>query len=141
MPAAYRIDRERALVISCGWGLVSDQDLLGHARALARDPHFRPEMRQLYDFREVVAHDLGGATVLELANLSPFGPGARRALIVGGEVAFGMAEMFKILRDNARDAIEVFRELPPALEWLGLAADAAAVTATLASIRSEYEQH
>ena len=48
--------------------------------------------------------------------------------------------MFKILRDNARDTIELFRELPAALEWLGLAADAAVVAATLASIRSEFER-
>jgi len=136
MPADYRIDRAHALVISCGWGIISDQDLLGHARALARDPAFKPSMRQLYDFRDVVDQDIGGATVLELANLSPFGSGARRAIIVRGDAAFGMARMFQILRDRALDEIQVFRELEPALHWLELADAAADVTATLAAVRS-----
>ncbi len=137
MPAHYRIDRPRALVISCGWGIITDQDLLGHARSLARDPQFRPTMKQLYDFRDVVDQDIGGATVLELANLSPFGSGARRAIIVRGDAAFGMARMFQILRDRAQDEIQVFRELEASLNWLELADAAADVTATLAAIRSD----
>ena len=136
MPADYRIDRPRGLVISCGWGIVSDQDLLGHARALARDPAFKPSMNQVYDFRDVVDQDIGGATVLELANLSPFGPGARRAIIVRGDAAFGMARMFQILRDRARDEIQVYRELEAALAWLELADAVVDVTATLAAIRA-----
>jgi hypothetical protein len=135
MPSDYRIDRPRSLVISRSWGMVTDQDLLGHARALGRDPHFRSDMRQLYDFREVTIPNVGSATVLELANLSPFGVGARRACIVGSEVAFGMARMFQMLRDTARDEIQVFREAEPALEWLGLTEDAADVLAELAAIR------
>ena len=139
MPADYRIARALGLVISRGWGVVTDDDLLGHARALGRDPHFRPDLRQLYDFRDAAAQDFGGATVLELANLSPFGAGARRAIVVGGDIAFGMAQMFKLLRDNLRDDIRVFRDVGEALAWLDLAEHAAEVLATLATIREAHD--
>jgi len=134
MPAAYVIDRTRGLVLSRAWGILTDQDLLGHARALARDPAFKPEMRQLFDFRDVVDQDLGGATLLELANLSPFGAGARRATIVRGAAGYGVARLFQLLRFHVKEEVRAFREVEPALAWLDLTADAAAVLAELAAV-------
>src|SRR4051794_7977313 len=38
MPATYEIDRERRLVLSRGWGVFTEQDLLGHFTMLGADP-------------------------------------------------------------------------------------------------------
>jgi hypothetical protein len=128
----YHVDPIRGLVISRAWGILTDQDLLAHPRALAEDPLFRPSMNQLTDFREVTDFRVESATIHRIAGLSPFGAGARRALLVGSESLYGMARMYQILRDTAPDDLQVFRELDAALEWLGLKADADVLAALAA---------
>lgn len=135
MPFAYQIDIARRLVISRARGTLTDQDLLSHAAALARDLRFRPDMRQLADFREVTKIEIATGTVRQMAGLNPFRVGSRRAFVVGTEGAYGLARMYQILRDRDPDELEVFRALEPALEWLGLSQDAADVKAALTALR------
>ena len=115
MPSAFTIDAARSLVLSRGWGVLTDRDLLAHARALAVDPRFRPHFSQLTDFRDATGVDVTTATVREMAELSPFGAGARRALVVPNDLIYGMARMFQMMRSGSPDQIDVFRELESAL--------------------------
>jgi hypothetical protein len=131
MPGAYTIDEARSLVLSRGWGVLRDRELLAHARALAANPRFRPHFSQLTDFREATGVDVTTATVREMAELSPFGSGARRALVAPNDLIYGMARMFQIMRSGSPDQIDVFRELDSALEWLGFADAKAEVLAML----------
>lgn len=135
MPTDYLIDLPRGLVISRAWGVLTDEELLARTRALAEDPRVRPDMRQLSDFREVTDLKVHGATIHAMVGLNPFGAGARRAVIVGSDASYGMARMYQLLQDTAPDSVDVFRELEPALEWLGLTEDADDVRAALASGR------
>jgi hypothetical protein len=135
MPSGYTIDLPRSLVITRAWGVLIEEDLFGHAAALGADPRFRRDMRQLLDFREVTQLQISGATLRQMVDRNPFGAGARRAIVVGSEVAYGMARMFQTFKDATPDRLEVFRSLERALEWLGLTDSAADVRATLTAVR------
>lgn len=121
MSGAYTIDLERSLVRSRGWGVLTDRELLAHARALTVDPHFAPNFRQLADLREVTDVQITAATIKEMVRLNPFWAGARRALVITNDVLFGMARMYQILKDESPDELQIFRNMEDALQWLGLA--------------------
>ena len=53
MPAAYTIDLARSLVLSRGWDVLTDRELLAHVHALTDDPRFAPHFCQLVDLRDV----------------------------------------------------------------------------------------
>lgn len=132
MPGAFLLDEARRLVLSRGWGVLTDRELLAQARALAADPRFRPHWSQLADFREVTQLQVTSEGVRKLAEVSPFGAGARRAILVGTDETYGVARMFQMMRSQRQDEIEVFRERNAALEWLGVDASLDAELAELA---------
>ena len=121
MPGAYTIDLARSLVLSRGWGVLTDRELLAHVRALTADPRFAQHFRQLADLRDVTDLQVTASTIREMVRLNPFGAGSRRALVVTSDVVFGMARMYQILRDESPDEFRIFRKVDGALQWLGLA--------------------
>ena len=58
MPATYWIDVGRRLVLSRGWGVFTEQDLLGHFTTLGADPNFQSTFSQLADLRRVERAEL-----------------------------------------------------------------------------------
>jgi len=64
--------------------------------------------------------EIDRATVILVASLSPFGQGARRAIVVPGDLAYGLSRMFEMLRERSQDEIYVCRSLTEACTWLGL---------------------
>jgi hypothetical protein len=131
MPFGYTIDLSRRLVLSRGWGILTELEILRHVHLLTADPRFEPSMRQLADFRAVTDLELDADTIRQLASLSPFGAGSQRALLVGSDVAYGMARMFQIMREDSPDELNVFRGFSSALDWLGLAHEEASILAQL----------
>ena len=121
MPCDYTIDLARSLVLSHGWGVVTDREFLAHARALTADPRFAPNFHQLVDLRDVTNVQLTASGIRELVSLNPFGAGARRAVVVTNSVAFGMARMYQILSDDSPDELQIFRKMDNALQWLWIA--------------------
>jgi hypothetical protein len=120
MPCSYTIDLARSLVLSRGWGILTDGELLAHVRALTIDPRFARSFHQLADLRDVADVEVSTSTIREMARLNPYGDGSRRAVVVTSDVLFGMARMYQILRDEPTDELEVFRKLDDALRWLGI---------------------
>jgi len=120
MPTSYRLDLVERVVWSRAWGLVRNEELTAHSRALRADPRFQPDFRQVQDLLSVERAEITAAGLRELASLNPFGKGARRAVVVGSDELFGLARMHELLRQPDRDELQVFREIGPALAWLGL---------------------
>jgi len=118
MPGGYIIDEEREMVLTRGWSTMCGDDILMHAHHLGADRRFVPRYRQLADLRAVTHVDVSENAVWVLANDSPFGPGARRAIVVSSNVAFGLARMFETLRDGCGDQILVSRDIDEAIRWL-----------------------
>jgi hypothetical protein len=134
VPGSYLIDPDRRLILSRGWGIVTEGDLLAHARALKIDPGFVTSFRQIVDLRDVTDLEIDASGIRQIAIESPFGAGACRAIVVRSEVNYGMARMFQMLRAEAADNIQIFRDLSPALSWLGLAQDRSTIEAALAEM-------
>jgi hypothetical protein len=118
MPAFYKIDKERRLVLSTGSGVFSLADALSHQQRLSRDPDFDSSFSQIADFTYITRIDLSGDDIRQLAQTSIFAAHSRRAFIVPDEVTFGLGRMYAILRGfEGEKGIPVFRTLDEVLDW------------------------
>lgn len=134
MAFAYFVDVSRSLVLSRGFGTLTDADLMNHVRSLGADTAFRADMRQIADFRDVAKIAISSAGVRELSSLNPWGAGSRRAVVVGSDYAYGMARMYQMIREPSNDDLEIFRGLAEALDWLGLLGELETLAARLSAL-------
>jgi len=118
VPVEHRIDPEQHLVCARAWGVLTDKDIRDAREALACEPGFTPDLAFLFDLTDVTEVALSTVTIWRLSRSSVFGRGARQALVVSSDVAFGMARMYVMLTE--RTDIEVFRNRQSALDWLSL---------------------
>jgi hypothetical protein len=124
MPIEYRIEVPLRTLFTTVFGVFTDADARGLVEGLRNEPDFGSDFDQLFDARGVTSVELSGRCVREIAAVRMFGEGSRRAFVVGTDVAFGMARMFEMLRDDALDQIRVFKNIEDARAWLGLPAEA-----------------
>jgi hypothetical protein len=118
MPAFYKIDKERRLVLSSGSGILNLDEALSHFERLLADPEFDPTYSQLMDFSQVERFDFTAVDVQQMALRKIFSKESRRAILVPNDLAFGLARMYEILRENGGEhGVRVFRNLEAALEW------------------------
>ena len=119
MPMISEIDVDQGLVLTRLVGAVTVAEVEEHNRNLAKDPHFRPDFKQLVDVSEFTKlYD--AAEVGKSAEEHIFSPGASRAVVAPSDAAFGMSRMFAIRSESAGQRIRVFREMNAAKEWLGV---------------------
>jgi hypothetical protein len=120
MPAFYKIDKQRRLVVTIASGVLSLDDILQHQRQLSSDKDFDPTFAQLFDFNGIEKVAIAAEEVRTFAETSIFSPGARRAVVAEkNDVAFGLSRMFEIMRKLRGDRhIKVFRDRKQALAWL-----------------------
>ena len=119
MPALYKIDKERRLVMSTGWGVLTLADSLAHQRKLLKDPDFDPSYSQLLDVTHVTDVDLSIEDIRGLAVTKVFSADSRRAILVNNDLQFGLSRMFEVFREGMGETgIRVFRNLEEALEWI-----------------------
>jgi len=122
MPIAYRIDNKRRLVLTRGWGVLTDADVLAHKKQLAKDPLFDPTMPELSDVRSVERLDVTTAGVkamvaYDVTNADRVA-GHRMALVVASDEVFGMARMYGTRREPLGPGVGVFRDIDEAERWL-----------------------
>ena len=122
MPATYRIDAERRLVLSRVWGVFTAQDLTNHFTTLAADPAFNPTYSQLVDLRDVERVDMDTPVIRRHALERLFHPSAQRALVVSSPLHYELARIYAEFAEYASQNVHVFRDMHDAEEWLGLAA-------------------
>ena len=126
MPAYFKVDKERRLVMSTGAGVFTMTDAWAHQENLLKDPDFEPNFSQLWDLTQVTKVDLTSEDLRTLSQRSIFSRDSRRAILVSADVVFGLARMFEAFREYlGEEGIRVFRDLDDALEWV-LAKNAAA---------------
>jgi hypothetical protein len=133
MPSAYVIDSSRRLVLSRSWGVVTGEDVLTLIQATVTDPHFHPDFSQLVDMRAVTEVEVTTDFVRLFVAKSNFGAGSRRALVAGSDVVYGMARIYGTLLDGRPGEFRIFRDLQPALEWLGFSDESDELRALLAA--------
>ncbi|MBW8770582.1 MAG: hypothetical protein JF589_12550 [Gemmatimonadetes bacterium] len=120
MPATYEIDRERRLVLSRGWGVFTEQDLLGHFTMLGADPAFQSTFSQLADLRSVEHAELRREFIRRHALEHLFDRNARRAIVVSSADHYELARIYAEFAQYASQNVHVFRDMHDAEAWLGL---------------------
>jgi hypothetical protein len=122
MPATYWIDLTRRLVLSRGWGVFTEQDLLGHFNTLAADPSFQPTFSQLADLRHVERAEVSKPFVRRHALEHLFSSSARRAIVVSSADHYELARIYAEFAQYASQNVHVFRDIHDAEKWLGIEA-------------------
>lgn len=121
MPADFFIDTTRGIVFSKATGIFGPAEAVEHTRRLQAHPEFRPELNQLYDFREATKVALSHDDIKSLAQKNVFSPTSQRVFVVSRDLDFGIARAFGSYRDmNGESGIMIFKEMPEALAWLSL---------------------
>jgi len=118
LPASYRIDTDRKLVVTRIWGAATEDEIFDHGQRLRSDPQFRPDFRQLVDMSELTEILVGSGLIRDASRNQFFSPGVRRAIVAYSEAAFGMARMYAIASEDVGQTIEVFRDMDAAEAWL-----------------------
>lgn len=120
MPATYRIDVARRLVLTRVWGVFTAEDLKGHFNGLAADPAFDPTFSQLADLRDVTEVELDPPAIRRHALERLFRPSALRALVVSTPYHYELAHIYAAFAKYASQNVHVFRDMHAAEEWLGI---------------------
>jgi hypothetical protein len=120
MPCNYLIDVERRLVITSAWDVVTSAEALEHQNKLAADKAFQPEFCQLLDCTRITKLAINLPMIRRLATRSFFSRQSRRAFVVKGKMAYGVARMFQSYREvfGGPEQIRIFEDRDEALEWL-----------------------
>lgn len=119
MPAFYKIDTQRKLVMTTGSGVLTLADSLAHQDRLRNDVEFSPEFSQLMDLTHVAEVALSADDISTLAKTAIFSPDSRRAILVDSDLKYGLARMFETFRDmRGEKGIRIFRNLDDALAWV-----------------------
>ena len=124
MPCSYLIDVKRRIVFSRGWGVLTDQEIFAHVKALGADARFDPGFQQIIDFRPLTEIRVTGAGVRGVARENPYRRDARRAMVVSTDEGYGLIRMYEMFAEVEQDQLRIFRDIGPALEWIGLDAGA-----------------
>ena len=121
MPCDYVIDKERGLVLTKAWDVLTTAEALEHQNRLRDDVNFDPNFSQLIDGTRVTKIEAGPGDVQMLAERNIFSPRSRRAFVTAHTALFGVLRMFQVYREmyGAGEQIQVFHDLPSAMEWLG----------------------
>jgi hypothetical protein len=100
MSMTYTIEPARNLVLTTGAGVLTDDDVMAHRRALSADPQSSPQMRELSDIRQVTDFQVTPAGI---------------RIMVAADV-----RMVSAGEPDIR-SVGVFRNDKDAAEWLGIA--------------------
>ncbi|MFZ0284256.1 MAG: hypothetical protein WAL32_03430 [Terriglobales bacterium] len=120
MPCGYVIDKERRLVLSTAWDVLTAAEALDHQNRLRNDTDFNPDFAQLGDGTRVTRIEATASDVQMLAERTIFSPGSRRAFVTKRTAHFGLLRMFQVYRELAGvgEQIQVFHDTASALTWL-----------------------
>ena len=94
MPAYFKIDKKRRLVMSTISGVFTLADGLSHQEKLLKDPDFAPSFSQLLDCTHVTKIELVPEDVRRLAQRAIFSSNSRRAILAELRHGIGNAEFF-----------------------------------------------
>jgi hypothetical protein len=127
VPIAYRIDRDKRLVVARGYGLFSPGDVFDYQTTAWSDPAIAG-FDELIDMTDVTEVSLPSAhRIQELASVAArMDVGTLRsrfAIVAPTDLAYGLGRMFKVYREadeRGSKVVGVFRTLEEALLFLGL---------------------
>lgn len=120
MPVSHHVDPARRSVFTTFEGTVTDADLAEHLAALTADGDLDPAYDHLVDARGITELRISTNAVRGATQVNPFSAGARLAVVVSDDAAYGMARMAVALSSRDEGRALITRDLAEARRWLGL---------------------
>ena len=128
MNATHKIDSELRIIFTHWKGEASGESMMAalndYQQTLLSD-HALLHYHELVDFSGITDVKLSTEEIIQLgrlaSNLDPQTGKHKLALVVGSNLAYGLARMYASYRNAGKKSakkIAVFREYDPALEWL-----------------------
>jgi hypothetical protein len=130
MPITYRIDHERRLVHAEVSGTLTRDDAFSYQREVWSRPDVRG-YQQLVDASAVDRIDIPFPSSQAMQDLAALAAGmddrqvkSKFAIVAVSSFAYGLARMYatyRALQTNSTKEVAVFRSVPEAMAWLGVA--------------------
>jgi hypothetical protein len=122
MAFSYVVYKKLRLVICSGRDAVSWGEIRACQDQTRVDPDFNAEFDQLVDLRSVTGFAMTSGQARMLARRRIFSLKSKRAFVAPTPAVFGVSRMWETFTElsDYPSQIGIFRDLPSALEWLGL---------------------
>lgn len=116
MPWTYAINPELNLLAAQATAILTEADLAMGARTAYRDPEFHPDLNGFYDFSGVTEWKVTRGFMASLAAERKFSAKTKTAILVHGDLGFGMARIYQTWAHSGE--VEIFTTRAQALVWL-----------------------
>lgn len=120
----YWMDQSRGIVFTTARGALTALNAEIYFKSVTRNPLFAPTFSALVDLRDVDRVDLTIEGLWRFADLTRAFQhnieGIRVVIVADSDLVFGVARIYKLLRNDASYDIEVFRDLESAERALGI---------------------
>jgi len=124
MTVGYSFFEKSKLVFVNIADTVTFEQLVMYLKSLSQDLNYRPPMKKLVDFRKCRKLDLTQEQAEKFAalnrELSSSFTDERCAIVAPGDLEYGMSRAHEMYLSGSGIDIRVFRQLPEALDWLGI---------------------
>jgi hypothetical protein len=121
MPISYEIGKASGLLLAKGVGSIIETDIAAFVDALLADPEYVHRKACLADFTEA-SIKVPSDRILELARLHgerlAHATPARIAVVVPGDLSYGLARMYAHYRSVPGVEVAAFRDEVSAMAWL-----------------------
>jgi hypothetical protein len=121
MPVTYTIDTQERVIRTHCIGMATLAEVVGHFRALERDPECAGRLDVLLDLSEMKSLPKAGqiqAVPYEVARIREKVRFEACAIVATTDPLFGMLRMFEVLAERYFRVIHVFRNRAEAEAWL-----------------------
>lgn len=127
MPYAYQISETDKVVFAVFEGTVTTEEFWSYRSELANDPAWKPGFDQLVDVRKISDEVVTVEETRSLAGgaseaIHPRLGDGKLAIVVATDLHYGIARMYEVQSGDSPRPVQTFRDIAPALEWLGLKA-------------------
>jgi hypothetical protein len=127
VPIEYRIDHGRRLVVARGLDTLTGEDVFGYQREVWSKPEVAgyDELVDMTAVREIALaspHRMRDLAALSAA-MDHFPNGGKFAIVAPQDLAFGLGRMYEAYRSldsRSTKQVQVFRNWPDALAFLGV---------------------
>lgn len=115
------ICRPDGVFVGTGSGVITGELWVDEVAKLYADPRFVEPTRVLWDLRDATFEWPGTSVDAEVdfVRTERTQGRGRAAAVVSSDLAFGVARMFTLKTSQLELEARVFREMEPALEWIG----------------------
>ena len=120
MGIEYRIEKSIRTMFGKVDGVITYELITDYQDSIRDDPDFERGYNHLLDMRGIERNDVTADQTRMLAYRNPFGPDARRAIVVADDATYGRGRMFMAHANLDEDRVMVFRDMVEARRWLGL---------------------